>query len=262
MSRLRDGGGGGSSGSHCSSVCLYSPSIAGQLWHFRVTAAGTSGKSSARNRGAGSEQKQLVFWEEGKETLVVVKSWSSTHRLSWEQGSEVPPKAAEGLNQPRSWGDIALGSWVLVCWSHTLLPVWDPPGSLSQALEVGAGQPSPALLPADLAHRGEQAEHVNASRGLQNTSLGLLGGRNAACFVQVPGIAWLLQERVRRCVSLTQPLDGVQATGASQPPRAPPNNAKGDRGLGDRPQPCLGSDHAPVVLIPAPSWMWAEDISP
>lgn len=143
MSRLRDGGGGGSSGSHCASVCLYSPSIAGQLWHFRVTAAGTSGKSSARNRGVGAEQKQLVFWEEGKETLVVVKSWSSTHRLRWEQGSEIPPKAAEGLNQPRSWGDIALGSWVLVCWSHTVLPVWDPPGSPSQALEVGAGQPSP-----------------------------------------------------------------------------------------------------------------------
>lgn len=132
MSRLQDGHGepgmeaAAALGSHCASACLCSPYIAGQLWHFSVTTAGTSAKGSARNRGAGAEQRLLVCREEGKEMLVVVKSWSSTHHLRWEQGSQIPPKAAEGLTQPFSLGDIAPGSWVLVCWSHTVLPVWEP----------------------------------------------------------------------------------------------------------------------------------------
>lgn len=38
---------------------------------------------------------------------MVVKSWSSTHHLREEQGSEMPPKAAEGITQPCS---VPLGS--------------------------------------------------------------------------------------------------------------------------------------------------------
>lgn len=95
VSRLQDGHGkpgleaAAAAGSRHASARSYSLYKGRQLCHFSVTTAGTSGL--ARRRGAGAEQRLLVCQEEGKETLVLVKSLSSTHHLRSQQGPELAP---------------------------------------------------------------------------------------------------------------------------------------------------------------------------
>lgn len=251
-------------GSHHASACPYThtwPSSSG------VSASPQQGRQPRARPGTeeqGLSRGSLFAGKRGRKPL-----WLLTHHLRWEQGPKIPPKAAEGLTQPHCRRDIAPSSWVLVCRSHTVIPVWDPPrdpcprlwrwvlGSL-RLLDPG---PSAGLLSC---LQTLPTGHLSASRGLQNTSWGFLGGQNTAHLVQVLGTAWLLQERMRRCLSLSCPSDGWSCR-CLPTPHSPPNNR--DRGLGDGPQPRRGSDHTaigtcPLVLIPEPSWMLAEDISP
>lgn len=100
-----------------------------------VSVAGTSAKGSVRYRGEGLSRGSLFAGKSGREMLLVVKLWSSTHHLRWAQGPEIPPNAAERLTQPCAQGDTAPASQVLVCRSHTKLPMWNPTELPFQDLE-------------------------------------------------------------------------------------------------------------------------------
>lgn len=63
----------------------------------------------------------LFGQEKEKEMLVVAASQPPNHHLRWEQGSEIS-SCCRGTDSALLLGDMASGSWVLICWFPTIIP--------------------------------------------------------------------------------------------------------------------------------------------